>query len=138
MLRYNICFIKRGEEILLLNRERAKGIVTWTSDGSQFGGMYAYLAEVPEELAYPTPIKTDEGILDWKTLAWIMHEHNEGIASNLPKALAIILRETNCYDHHCVFINGRLAKQHAIRIHSELELDAAVRDQYLHSYSVVQ
>lgn len=108
MLKYNICFIKRGQEVLLLNREypswmgcwngiggklelqetpresmireieeetnirdyvlHFKGMVTWTSDGSNFGGMYAYVAEVLESFTYPTPIKTVEGILDWKNI----------------------------------------------------------------------
>lgn len=94
MLKYNICFIKRGEEILLLNREKAswmgcwngiggkldpletpraamireleeetgiqayslhfKGLVTWKGDDFDYGGMYAYIAEVPHEIERST------------------------------------------------------------------------------------
>lgn len=48
------------------------------------GGMYCFWAEIPKELKKPTPVKTMEGILDWKTIDWIMDEKNSGIAGNIP------------------------------------------------------
>lgn len=175
MLKFNICFVRRGKEILLLNRERSswmgrwngvggklerdeeprasmireleeetgildcelrfKGTVTWSSGGSQFGGMYVYLADVPEDLVYPTPVKTDEGILDWKTIEWIMHKQNEGIASNVPQALTLMLQDDGCYDHHCVFSGNSLIAQTAAAMMPEFETDSAYRERYLQRYN---
>ncbi|MCA0754179.1 8-oxo-dGTP diphosphatase [Paenibacillus sp. N4] len=175
MLKYNICFVRRGSEILLLNRERSswmgrwngvggkleqdeeprasmireleeetgildyelrfKGAVTWSSGGSQFGGMYVYLADVSESLVYPTPVKTDEGILDWKTIEWIMHEQNEGIASNVPRALSYMLHDDRCYDHHCLFSGHSIVDQTATAMMPEFETDPAYRERYLLRYS---
>jgi 8-oxo-dGTP diphosphatase len=150
MLRYTICFIKQGNKILLLNREKPdwmgmwngvggkieagetpienikreiyeetgieiekvedKGIVTWTVDGVKTGGMHLYLAELPMTVLYETPRKTDEGILDWKEIDWILHPDNIGVAHNIPYFLPIMLREDSCYEYHCVFENGRLVE----------------------------
>lgn len=150
MLRYTICFIKQGNKILLLNREKPdwmgmwngvggkieagetpienikreiyeetgieiekvedKGIVTWTVDGVKTGGMHLYLVELPMTVLYETPRKTDEGILDWKEIDWILHPDNIGVAHNIPYFLPIMLREDSCYEHHCVFENGRLVE----------------------------
>ncbi|WP_169082901.1 NUDIX hydrolase [Paenibacillus sp. PL91] len=174
MLKYNICFVKRGDEILLLNREKAswmgcwngiggklepmetpreamireieeetgiqacelhfKGLVTWTGEDFDFGGMYAYIAEVPESFEYITPIKTDEGILDWKKIDWIMNDHNVGIVSNIPRTLPIMLNDANCYDHHCVYENGQLQNLIQSSITSEIEANEKAREQYLQSY----
>lgn len=120
-LEYTICFIKRGDEILLLNREspswmgrwnglggkiengesplecvlrevyeeaeiqlehaECKGIVSWTKSGGSKGGMYVFVAELPEAIHYETPKKTDEGIIDWKEISWIIHPENRGVAA---------------------------------------------------------
>jgi 8-oxo-dGTP diphosphatase len=111
-----------------------KGIVTWTSDGSNFGGMYTYVAEVSETFTYPTPIKTSEGILDWKKIDWIMHSQNVGIASNLPKSLEIMLNDSQCYEHHCVYVQGKLQEQTTALIHPDLETNEWLREQYFQKY----
>ncbi|RCW50377.1 NUDIX hydrolase [Paenibacillus prosopidis] len=178
MLKYNICFIKRGQEILLLNREypswmgcwngiggklelhetpresmireieeetnirdyvlHFKGIVTWTSDGSNFGGMYAYVAEVSESFEYQTPIKTVEGILDWKKIDWIMHSQNVGVASNLPETLDLMLNDSHSYDHHCVYLKGKLQEHIPTLIHPHMETDEWLREQYFQKYLLKQ
>lgn len=43
-----------------------KGIVTWKVDNAYSDGMYVFLVDIPDDYSYPTPKKTDEGILDWK------------------------------------------------------------------------
>ncbi|XEC96561.1 NUDIX domain-containing protein [Paenibacillus tarimensis] len=175
MIKYNICFIKRGHEILLLNREYPswmgcwngiggkveqgetprdsmireieeetnmkeytlsfKGIITWSVDGSHVGGMYTYMAEVPETLTYATPIKTDEGILDWKTMGWVLHEQNRGIAANIPESIETILHDPDCYDHLCVYENGLLKNQTSRKIDPLFEHDEALRDAYLSQFN---
>jgi 8-oxo-dGTP diphosphatase len=154
--KYTICFIKRGEEILLLNREQSSwmgcwngvggrfedgetpkecilrevleetnitldevrdcGIVTWIIDGIDKGGMHIYLAELADDFTYTTPIKMDEGILDWKKMEWIMHPENYGIAENVPKFLPAMLYDEKRYEHRCVWDDGRILSVEAKEI----------------------
>ena len=149
LLKYTICFIKRGNDILMLNRKSApemgvwngvggklepgepplegvlrevyeetgieletateKGTVTWQADEQDNGGMYAYLAEVPENFTYVTPKATDEGILDWKPLDWLLHSENQGVAEHVKRFLPIMLRDDRLFDFQCTYDeDGRL------------------------------
>ena len=65
-----------------------KGIVRL--HGKETSGIYLYLADV-EERPFPTPVMTVEGILDWKSLDWIINDDNMGIISNLRHYLPIAL-----------------------------------------------
>ncbi|CAH0121377.1 MULTISPECIES: 8-oxo-dGTP diphosphatase [unclassified Paenibacillus] len=85
-----------------------KGIVSWTVDGQPSGGMYAYTAELPSTVRVETPLNTEEGILDWKELSWIMHPDNKGIADNVPAFLPVMLQDRHYYDHRCIFDNGMM------------------------------
>ncbi|GAB6926249.1 8-oxo-dGTP diphosphatase [Paenibacillus sp. JCM 10914] len=163
MLNYNICFVKRGDQILLLNRAKApwmgcwngiggklepgeqpraamvreleeetgivdcsltfKGIVTWTKNGANFGGMYLYLAEIPEHIEYETPRLTVEGILDWKSIDWILNRSNQGLAANIPESLERMMHDTDCYEHRCTYADGRLVEQHMLRISPLVETE---------------
>lgn len=148
MLTFTICFIKRGNDILLLNRERSswmgmwngvggklekdetprsciireikeetgitvtdveyKGNVTWKSaDDSYEGGMYAYIANLAESYEYDTPLKMDEGILDWKKIDWILHPENTGVA-NLKYFLPLMLSDDRPYNHCFVYDNDEV------------------------------
>jgi len=168
MIKYNICFIRRGNEILLLNREHApwmgcwngvggkleagespreamvreifeetkvaqyelqyKGIITWNDDNASFGGMYLYIAEVPDRFEYPTPLKMDEGILEWKPIRWIMDENNGGVVTNIPKFLGMALDDPNCYEHHCYYRNDELVNLRSHRISPLTEADRELRE----------
>ncbi|URZ02702.1 NUDIX hydrolase [Clostridium felsineum] len=148
-LKYTICFIKRGEEVLLLNREKPswmgswngvggklkenetpeecilreiheetgmkfesidyKGIVTWDDGDNNIEGMYLFMKEIPAQYDYPVPIKTREGILDWKKISWIMDTENTGVASNIPKYFDTMLNG-EVFRYHCVFENNILIK----------------------------
>ncbi|UVI29004.1 NUDIX hydrolase [Paenibacillus spongiae] len=149
MITYNICFIKQGLNVLLLNRESPswmgcwngvggkveqgesprrsmvreimeetrlaeseyqltyRGLVSWLVDHERFGGMYLYSAELSGHIDYSTPIKTEEGILDWKSIEWIMNPKNQGIASSIPLIMNH-LNEELTYHHHCTYIEGKL------------------------------
>lgn len=174
MIKYNICFVRRGDEVLLLNRKSPpwmgcwngvggkleanetprdsmlreleeethlqdysltfKGVVTWSVNGSITGGMYLYLAEVPEDYIYHTPITTAEGILDWKPVKWITDDANVGIAANIPGSLKLILHDPNCYDHRCTYKDGKLVEQTPIQISALIETDEAMREALLKPY----
>lgn len=143
MIKYTLAFLKRGNELLMLNREKGswmgrwngvggkiengetgeqcvlreiqeetgiqlstiefKGNVYWYNpDGTLTGGMHLFLAELPETFEYITPYKVNEGILDWKTVDWIMHPENEGIANN-QYFLPTILNEEAIYNFHFIY-----------------------------------
>lgn len=142
MLKYTICFIKRGNEILMLNRESSswmgmwngvggklekgetprqcilreikeetgislsdveyKGNVIWGADGSYSGGMYAFIARLPDTYEYHTPVKMEEGILDWKKIDWLLHKENMGVA-NLKYFLHTMLSDPGVYDHKFMY-----------------------------------
>ncbi|SEO93888.1 8-oxo-dGTP diphosphatase [Paenibacillus sp. OV219] len=165
MIKYNIGFIRRNDQILLLNREKSswmgawngvggkleegeaardsiereileetgiksvalrvmfKGLVTWQVDSDYFGGMYLYMAVLDADYPYATPIKTDEGILDWKNVEWIMHPDNVGVATHLPKYMPLMLEQQGCYNHYSVFKDGVLASVTSYPVREEIEWD---------------
>lgn len=145
MYKYTLCFIKKENQVLMINRNKSpwmgcwnglggklentespkdcikrelqeeayiddsyydlifKGIVTWNEEGFGFGGgLYLYVAELKKDINYNLPLKTREGILDFKDINWVVSEDNYGVSHNiryfLPKALeSDTLREYNCY-----------------------------------------
>ncbi|WP_164669849.1 NUDIX hydrolase [Virgibacillus doumboii] len=144
MLKYTISFIKRGNEILMLNRESSpwtgmwngvggkveknesamdcilreikeetgiedakvnyRGNVTWSkADGTNLGGMYVFIAELPETYEYNTPKSTEEGILDWKKIFWLLDEENVGVVGNIKYFLPKMLNESNTYNYRFVY-----------------------------------
>src|SRR5690606_5869369 len=95
-----------------ISKIQFKGLITWsTSKGEGFGGLYLYLAEVPEDYVYQTPIKTAEGILDWKEINWILHPENLGVASNIPSCLEKVLNDDQCYNYHSIFVGNKMIDQ---------------------------
>ncbi|HEU5140778.1 MAG TPA: 8-oxo-dGTP diphosphatase [Bacillales bacterium] len=175
MLKYNLCLIRRGSQILLLNRETAawmgcwngvggkleenehprgsalreiyeetqidvsslqfKGLITWiSSKGGQFGGLFLYLAELPVDFQYNTPIKTEEGILDWKEIDWILHPENDGVASNIPGVMEKVLHDARCFNHHSVFADDRMVDQVSTVVDPRVEEDEVLREAYLKEY----
>ncbi|ADU30952.1 NUDIX hydrolase [Evansella cellulosilytica] len=152
MLKFTICFLKRGNEILMLNREfpewmgvwngvggkiddgetplecilrevneetgitlkdkqvTYKGNITWTDpENTYYGGMYAFVAELPNNFTYDTPIKTEEGILDWKDISWLLHPENRGVA-DLSYHLATLLHDESCYEHQLTYANDKVVQ----------------------------
>jgi 8-oxo-dGTP diphosphatase len=161
---YTICFIKKGEELLLLNRNFApnmglwngvggkiqrgetpeqcikrevyeetgialskvlyKGTVNWTVDDERFGGMYLYIAELPDSFIYTTPRSMQEGILEWKPLKWIINNQNLGVVSNIPHFLPLALSSEDIYEHHCTYTQGQLVHFEAKKLVPILKGDA--------------
>ncbi|WP_088043602.1 8-oxo-dGTP diphosphatase [Bacillus sp. EAC] len=147
-MKYTLCFIKRNNELLMLNRIKDptmgiwngvggkiedgestkesvqreileetgifiemnqimnKGRVTWHEDDHFFGGMHLFLAEVSNDLIFNTPIKTDEGILDWKNIEWVIDKRNQGVGECIPHFLPILLNEESSY-HYSFYYKGK-------------------------------
>jgi 8-oxo-dGTP diphosphatase len=99
-----------------------KGIESWFIDNKFVGGMYLYVAELPNEQIYLTPKKTNEGILDWKECDWIINSKNMGVASDIPVTLKPVLFEKKIYEHRCLYKDGKLVEHQIITIDKDYEL----------------
>ncbi|AFU13679.1 TPA: 8-oxo-dGTP diphosphatase [Bacillus toyonensis] len=150
MYTYAICFIRKGNKILLLNRNKKPNMGMWNGVGGKIEdnetpyegiiretleetgiglpsvtykgnvifkskdeprgseGMYVFLADLPEGVQMDTPLSTDEGILEWKEIGWILDENNRGVVSNLPKYLPLILTEENMLEHIFTYDNRNI------------------------------
>jgi len=145
MYKYTLCLIKKGNDLLLLNRSKSPAMGMWNGIGGKteenetpaegvirevyeesgielvdpvyvgnavlksevrFDGIYLFIAEITEDLQVQTPLMIDEGILDWKSINWILDEDNMGVISNLKCYLPKILEgqygleHTFLYDIH--------------------------------------
>ncbi|MBO1580649.1 hypothetical protein J4P91_13620 [Bacillus sp. XF8] len=87
-----------------------KGIITWEADHTYSGGMYAYVVDVSNNFYYQTPKKTTEGILDWKSVSWILSEYNYGVGEMIPHFLPKLLNSPEIFEHKCVFTNHILVE----------------------------
>jgi 8-oxo-dGTP diphosphatase len=96
-----------------------KGIITWNFDNAYFGGMYVYLVGVPIDYLYHTPKKTDEGILDWKSVSWLLSDGNYGIDVMIPQVLPKVLNHFVKYEHSFVIMNDKITEYKFM----ELELE---------------
>ena len=148
MLPYTICFIRRADQLLLLERRRAPnlglwngvggklipgesaldgilrevleetglaltgpsvprfgGIVTWyeAGNGRRTGGMYAFVASLPEDFQFPTPVVTDEGTLDWKDISWVLDTGNQRVPVSAHHFLQTLLEDSGRCEHRLIF-----------------------------------
>lgn len=149
MYNYTLCFVKRSNSILMLNRDSApakglwngvggkieigesplecalretfeetginlehaeyKGVVSWDVNHSAYsGGMHAFLADIPPGYEYITPRRVEEGILEWKSIEWILSEGNLGVGEMIPQFLPVMLSNQECYEHRCTLVNNKL------------------------------
>jgi 8-oxo-dGTP diphosphatase len=86
---------------ILLDKVTSKGIVTW--DKGSGSGMYAFLAVVTDDFQFQTPKNMAEGILDWKTLDWLTHPENRGVAAHVKQFLPKMIHDPHHYEFQCFF-----------------------------------
>lgn len=84
------------------------GYLTWNSFDANGQGLYIYLIELKHAVNIEVPKQTDEGILDWKDIDWIIDPSNLGVAHNIRFFLPTVLHEQNRYHYHCTFDGDRL------------------------------
>ena len=84
------------------------GTLTWNTFDANGQGLYLFFIDYQEKIPFSTPIATDEGILDWKSLDWIIDPTNLGVAHNIRYFLPLMIRENKRYHYHCTFENDRL------------------------------
>ncbi|WP_195571808.1 NUDIX hydrolase [Paenibacillus sp. 1001270B_150601_E10] len=120
---------------LVFKHIRFAGWITWSSvRGDWPGGMYVYTADMREGEEYPTPIATEEGILDWKELEWMLHPDNRGIATNLPIFLKSLTLPESCIHLHGYFEDDQMADSFVRSLDPSLENDEARRSAYLEGF----
>lgn len=147
MYKQTLCFIRRNDELLMLNRENKptqgiwngvggkidenetpmeciirevkeetnidintydvidKGVISWEVDDSYVGGLYVYWVDIEDNYDYQTPKKTDEGILDWKKITWLLEDKNFGVGEMIPHYLPSLINNEGYYNHFCVIRN---------------------------------
>lgn len=85
-----------------------KGTIHRIVDKTLTGITYIFLADIPESYDYTTPIKTREGILDWKQVSWILDPNNTGVVKNITMILPLMLETDMIYDHVCEYDNNHI------------------------------
>ena len=150
MYKYTICFIRKSDKILLLNRNKKPNMGMWNGVGGKIEdnetpyagiiretleetgidlpsvtykgnvvfkskdesrgseGMYVFLADLPDGVHMDTPVRTAEGLLEWKEIDWILNKDNRGVVSNLPKYLPTVITEENKLKHIFTYDNRNI------------------------------
>jgi 8-oxo-dGTP diphosphatase len=103
---------------IALKEVRFAGIVTWQVD-SRERGMYVFIANLPHTDSPLTPSDTEEGILAWKQVEWVLHPKNVGVVSHIPHFLPVMLNDTTPYRFHCLYESGRLVKVERMTLDTE-------------------
>jgi 8-oxo-dGTP diphosphatase len=85
-----------------------KGEVTWNSFDAMGQGLYLFLISVDKDFDYQTPRQTLEGILDWKSVDWVIDQQNLGVAYNIPYFLESMINDEKIYRYQCEFEENRL------------------------------
>ena len=150
MYKYTICFIRKSDKILLLNRNKKPNMGMWNGVGGKIEenetpyegiiretfeetgielssvtykgtvvfkgkdepqaseGMYVFVADFPDGMQMNTPLRTAEGLLEWKEIDWILDGDNRGVVSNLPKYLPTVITEENKLKHIFTYDNRNI------------------------------
>lgn len=90
--------------IVVTNKQvNYKGVVTWNVGNGKYDGLYLYHVNVDSSFIFSDPIKTKEGILDWKKIDWISDFDNYGVCDNIPYFINSVLFDNKIYNHICEF-----------------------------------
>lgn len=88
-----------------------RGIITWNDEETnEILGLHLFVGYLKGDLPFVVPHKTEEGILDLKTISWTSDIKNIGLADNIPYFFPKIINETTIYQYHCLFKNHIMTK----------------------------
>ena len=79
------------------------GTVTWDTlwkGTTKPGGMYCYIAELPEDAIDSKIRNTNEGKLEWKPIEWAIDKNNTEVVKNIPHFLPEMLKKGTPKNHH--------------------------------------
>lgn len=97
------------------------GNVTWESDHGN-SGMYLFLADLPEGVEMQTPISTEEGILEWKGIDWILAPNNKGVVDNIPIYLPKILDGKMGFEYRFTYQDGIMLGYEILSLGNQVEV----------------
>jgi 8-oxo-dGTP diphosphatase len=83
------------------------GNVIWESSNGE-SGMHVFIADLPKGSRIHTPVKVEEGVLDWKEIEWIMDPENRGVVSNIRLFLSKILEGEIGLEHRFIYESGQI------------------------------
>ncbi|MBZ0294156.1 MAG: NUDIX domain-containing protein [Anaerolineae bacterium] len=86
------------------------GIVTWTvvrDETNHHKGMYAYTIRFKDGIEWKNKV-TDEGLLEWKALDWVIDKENRQVVDNIPHFLPPMLEASEPVRYHCQYTDGNL------------------------------
>lgn len=86
-----------------------KGICTWNNDfKAKDSGLHLFLVNLDDEFKFTTPITTNEGILMWKEISWLIDKENLGVSYNIPYFLENVCFSEKRYHYICTFDHNTL------------------------------
>jgi ADP-ribose pyrophosphatase len=112
-----ICVIReiREETGLCVVNPAFRGIVTWNADDEERRGMYVFVVDGGDTRTLTTPVRTREGVLEWKTEEWLLDKKNFGTVPTLRYFLKEVLdSDIIPKEYHCYF-NGDAIVDRKIR-----------------------
>lgn len=107
------CIIReiKEETGISLHHVTYKGIINKIADNLPAEKIYLFLSQLPDNYVYSTPKNTNEGILDWKAITWILSPENTGVVKDIQNILPLLLNNDNkVYNFLCVFKKNNLIK----------------------------
>lgn len=104
-------FEEAGLDVAQANALRFVGVVTWSGTidpNNNKKGMYAFVAEFPEQVVEIASRETREGTLAWKPTSWLLDHTNGDVCENIPYFLPRMLSVRAPVRYHCVYRAGFL------------------------------
>ncbi len=145
MKKATLCFVVKGDKILMINREKPPFMGMWNGVGGHLeeeesvetcaireikeeSGItvkevklfstftwnyddeigYALLSELPDDFDESRfPLRTEEGIIEFKKIDWVISEKNCGVIEDL-KIFINDIKNNNFHDYHLVYDGTKL------------------------------
>ncbi|AXN40765.1 DNA mismatch repair protein MutT [Peribacillus butanolivorans] len=87
----------------------SQGTITWETSEGVIDGLHVFLGELDSSHVYETPKKMREGILDWKSIDWILDSQNLGIPEKIPHYLPVLLEKEGV--HIFTYMDGKMTHE---------------------------
>lgn len=91
-----------------------RGFLTWNDFDASGQGIHLFIVKKDSPFDSHYPIPTEEGILDVKSIEWILDSKNLGVAPNIKYFLKPILESP--HHIHCTFKEGELDLVEVIKL----------------------
>ena len=88
------------------------GVVRWngvSDPDNSYKGMYAYIIRFQDGIDWKSK-KTDEGLLAWKKLGWVLDKRNRQVVSNIAHFLPVMLETSVPVIYDCHYVDGSFEK----------------------------